>query len=173
MEPAVPLSQKELIDLLNKCWMTHDGMWFYHCFREFGIDAANRLNHAAISSLAPLEVARIRKALGIQKERLETFEEFQFFFLRAAELFIPEFMQGKMSFPRRNILHWEFSPGQCFAYKGMRRIGAIDGYRCGVMYRVKSWIESLGIRCRLEPEVGGCLMLLDGRCSGDIELFLP
>ncbi len=22
------IPQKEIIDLLNKCWMTHDGMWF-------------------------------------------------------------------------------------------------------------------------------------------------
>jgi hypothetical protein len=28
--------------------MTHDGMWFYHCFQEFGIETANQLNKAAI-----------------------------------------------------------------------------------------------------------------------------
>jgi len=38
----------ELTDLLNRCWMTHDGMWFYHCFQEFGIEKANYLNKAAI-----------------------------------------------------------------------------------------------------------------------------
>jgi len=34
MNSIPELSKEELIDLLNRCWMTHDGVWFYHCFQE-------------------------------------------------------------------------------------------------------------------------------------------
>ena len=49
------LQKEEIIDLLNRCWMTHDGMWFYHGLKNFGIAKANELNKAAIKSLAPME----------------------------------------------------------------------------------------------------------------------
>ena len=85
------LQKEEIIDLLNRCWMTHDGMWFYHCLKNFGIEKANELNKAAIKSLAPVEIDRITKALGLEK-RIENFQEFKDFFAAASPLFIPAFM---------------------------------------------------------------------------------
>lgn len=161
------LTKDEIVDLLNRCWMSHDGLWFHHCFKEFGIEAANRLNKAAIGSLAPLEIARIKKALGTEK--IETWQEFRDFFVSAASLFIPPFMNAAMDFPRENVLHWAFEPDNCFAYKGIKRIGAIDRYECGVIYRLASWFDCLGLRCRLTPPVERCLMLDGGRCSGEFE----
>jgi hypothetical protein len=55
------MSKEEIADLLNRCWMTHDGMWFFHCYRTFGIGKANEMNKAAIRSLAPMEIERIGK----------------------------------------------------------------------------------------------------------------
>ena len=172
MKPADNLDKKELIELLNKCWMTHDSMWFYNCTREFGIDKANELNKAAIKLLAPIEVKRIKTALGIKKEHVETFEEFKHFFAGASELCIPDFMNATMSFPNKNILHWEFKPKECFAYKGMQNIGAIDAYECGVIYRIECWIQCLGVEYSVHPPIEGCLMLAHGTCSGDFKLSL-
>ena len=67
------LNQKELQELILKCWMTHDAMWFYHCLQEFGIEQANKLNKAAIKGLAAIEIERIRKAFEIEK--IENFED--------------------------------------------------------------------------------------------------
>ena len=44
MRTAKDIQQKEIVDLLNKCWMTHDGMWFFHCLQENGIEITNRIN---------------------------------------------------------------------------------------------------------------------------------
>jgi hypothetical protein len=173
MTPVESLGKKEIIDLLNKCWMTHDGMWFYHCVQEFGIEKANRLNKAAIRSLAPIEVGRIRKALGMDKGPIETCAGLRELLAGAFELAAPDFMGATMSFPRENVLHWEFAPGNCFAYKGMKRMGVIDRYECGVMYRVACWIDSLGIRYDVQPDIGPCLMLAIGTCSGDFTLHIP
>jgi len=162
----------ELINLLNKCWMTHDGMWFYNCFQEFGIQHANRMNKAAIQLLAPIEVGRIKKFLGMEKESIETFDAFIRFFNGASELFIPDFMNARLSFTEKNTVHWEFKPKQCFAYKGMQRIGALDEYECGVIYRIECWIRSLGISYEVSPRVTTCLMRDSDSCSGDFTLHV-
>ena len=165
-----PLEKKRLIELLNKCWMTHDGMWFYQCFQEFGIQKANKTNKAAIRSLASIEVSRVKAFLGMEQGNIETFKEFKDFFSGASELFIPDFMNATMSFPRENVLHWEFKSKECFAYKGMRRIGVIHEYECGVIYRIECWIESQGIKHEVHPKVKRCLMLDHTGCSGDFTL---
>ncbi len=166
-----PSEKKELVELLNKCWMTHDAMWFFCCLQEFGIQKANKMNKTAIRSLAPMETSRIKKFLGIEKEHIQSFEEFKNFFAGASELCIPDFMNVTMSFPKENVLHWEFKPKNCFAYKGMQSIGVIDGYECGVIYRVECWIESLKIGYEVRPKIKTCLMLDTPNCSGDFSLY--
>jgi hypothetical protein len=170
MKSAKDLTLKAIMDLLHKGWMSHDGMWFYHCVKEFGIEKANKLNKAAIKSLAPLEMKRLKKLLGVEK--IETFEEFKHLFTGGFELLIADFMNARMTFPGKNVLHWEFLPQQCFAYKGMQNIGVIEDYECGVIYRVACWIDSLGIQYRVYPPVVKCLMLTQGSCAGDFRLHL-
>ncbi|MEN6317143.1 MAG: DUF6125 family protein [Syntrophaceae bacterium] len=164
----IELDKEHIIDLLNRCWMTHDGMWFYHCVKEFGIAKANEINKAAIQSLAPLEIDRIKKSLGFEN-RIKNFQEFKNFFIQASQLFIPDFMNAAMTFPKENILHWEFQPKNCFAYKGIKRIGALDRYECGVIYRLQCWFDSLGIKYTVTPQIRRCLMLHGETCSGDFE----
>jgi hypothetical protein len=166
MKTLENLTKDEIIELLNRSWMTHDGMWFYHCFRECGIETANRVNKAAIRSLAPMEIERMKKVLDVPWDRPETFDEFREFFTAAAGLCVPAFMNVTMDLSRRNVLHWEFSPGNCFAYKGIRRIGAIEKYECGVIYRLASWFDALGLQYRTAPEVTACRMASGDACAG-------
>jgi hypothetical protein len=170
MNSPPELGSEEIIDLLNRCWMTHDGMWFYHCFQEFGIEKTNHLNKATIKSLAPIEIERIRKALGIEN-KIDNFQELKDFFEKASQLFIPPFMNASMSFPRKNVLHWVFEPNKCFAFKGIKRIGAIDQYECGVIYRLACWFDNLGLQYSVSPSVERCLMLVGDTCSGDFEFI--
>ena len=93
------IEQKKLADLIVKCWMTHDGLWFYHCLAELGIEKTNKLNKAAIQSLAPIEVIRLKKMLGIKKDRMESYEEFRSFMQTAAEIFIPDFIYNHFLIP--------------------------------------------------------------------------
>jgi hypothetical protein len=170
MDSDIELSKEEIVDLLQRCWMTHDGAWFYHCMQEFGIQEANRINKAAIKLLAPFEIARMKKALGLEKE-IGTCEELKHFFNRAAKLFIPAFMNVQFNFPEGNTLHWEFTPQNCFAYKGIKRIGAIDQYECGVIYRMGCWFDTLGLNYAVEPQIEKCLMLREGNCSGVFRFY--
>ncbi|MBT4269051.1 MAG: hypothetical protein HN580_07835 [Deltaproteobacteria bacterium] len=164
------MNTKELMVLLNKCWMSHDGMWFFHCCQEFGIEAANRLNQSAIASLAPLEIARFKKALGYAGGDMTTFDQFRDFFTRAAELVIPDFMGGRFFFEEKSTLTMEMKPQQCFAYKGMQRIGVIDQYECGVHYRIECWIKALGIAYQTVPNTNHCRMHTEGACLKSFRL---
>ena len=76
MRKAENIQQKETVDLLNKCWMTHDGMWFFHCLQELGIEATNKINKSAIKSLSSIEIARVRKTLDCINP-IEDFDEFK------------------------------------------------------------------------------------------------
>ncbi|MBI9092362.1 MAG: hypothetical protein JEZ12_24365 [Desulfobacterium sp.] len=94
------LNRKELVDLLNKCWMTHDGMWFLHSLQHHGINAANQANKAAISSLAGIEVDRLKKTLGFD-DGIKTAETFKRFFRISIRSAHSGFHEYKMAFPRQ------------------------------------------------------------------------
>jgi hypothetical protein len=168
------VEKREIRDLLGKGWLTHDGMWFYHTYRELGIEKANKLNKEAIRSLAPIEIKRVKRALGIGGKKIGTFEELKDFMLEALEMILPNsvFERFRFQAPSNNLLHWEWERGECFAYKGMKQIGIIDGYRCGVMYRIECWLEALGIKYSIDPKIDKCLMHDKGACSGDIRIML-
>ena len=165
------IDKDQLKELLLKCWMTHDGMWFYSCLKRFGIEEANRLNKSAIKGLAPFEIERTKKTVGFDKRTIETFDDWRAYFSIAAKLFIPSFMNVTFSFPEPGVMHWEFEPNNCFAFKGMKRMGVIDQYECGVIYRVECWLDCFGVRYETKPRLDKCVMREGGRCSGDIVLF--
>jgi hypothetical protein len=164
------LPDKDLKELLIKNWMTHDGLWFYHCLQEFGIEKANALNLAAIKSLAAIEVPRIAKALGLRKEEIKSFEDFKRFFPRLFSAVKGDFMEFDYRFTDQESLVWEMH--RCFAHEGMKRMGVIGQYRCGVLHRIMCWLEVLELSCSIIPPVDLCLLQKTGRCSGEIRFFL-
>jgi hypothetical protein len=168
------IEKTEIRNVLGKGWLTHDGMWFYHTCREFGIEKANELNLAAIKAMASLEVDRMKRLLGISREQFETFDELMQYMLAALELTLPDSVFKKLYFTpgAGNTIRWKWENFQCFAYQGMKHNGVIDGYRCGVMYRIECWLEALGVRWSMEPVIQGCLMHEKGVCEGEIRVFL-
>lgn len=167
------IEKKDLRDLLGKGWLTHDGMWFYHTYQALGIEQANTLNKAAIRSIAPIEINRVKKILGVGDRKLASFEILKDFMDTAFELILPESVFRKFHFDTcsNNIFHWEWDKGGCFAFKGMTQIGIIDDYRCGVMFRIECWLEALGIKFSIDPKIDKCIMHATGVCSGDIRVF--
>jgi len=167
------IEKTEIRDILGKGWLTHDGMWFYHVCQAFGIEKANALNKAAIKSLAPIELERVKRVLGIDKESIDNIDELMDFMIAALELTLPDSVLKKFHFssPSRDLIHWNWESGQCFAYKGMKQIGMIDGYSCGVMYRIECWFQALRIRYLMRTRIEGCLMNEKVICEGEIQVF--
>ena len=160
------LKKKELKELLIKNWMTHDRMWFYHCFKEWGIAKTNIINKAAVRSMAMIEIKRIKKALEI--EQIETFERFKGFMDDVCNIVKADFMKFEYNFPSDNACHIEMQ--KCFAYDGIKKIGAIDKYQCGIFERFKGWFEGLGIEYTVNIQIGSCMMDSDGKCFRDFDL---
>lgn len=168
------VAKSELRDMLCKSWLTHDGMWFYHTSQAFGVNHANTLNRAAIRSLAPIEIGRVKKILGAGEGTFESFDGLRGFLINAFELLLPRSVSRGFRFDAssENTLHWEWEGGECFAFKGMTQAGMIDDYRCGVIYRITCWLEALGVEFSIDPEVDECIMHTTGACSGDIRVLL-
>lgn len=163
------LKKDEVKELINKGWMTHDGMWFKNCVSEFGIEKTNKINKAAIRDMAAIEIKRIQKALGA--DRIDTFDEFKRFFDATMQIVTGKFMKYTYSTPSHNLMHSEWDSGRCFAYEGMKMLGVVDRYECGIMLRIETWLDTLGIQYEVEPKVTGCMMHTDGRCFRDYRFF--
>ena len=168
------LEKNDIRNLLGKGWLTHDGLWFYHACRELGVQRANDLNRAAIKSLAPVEVARMKGILEIEADRFETFDDLLAFIQAALELTLPESVFRNIHFhsPSKDVIQWEWAEGQCFAYKGIKQMGNIDAYHCGVIYRIECWLDALGVGHDMDPPIAGCLMNETGKCEGRIRVCL-
>ena len=162
------LDKKQLKELIVKCWMTHDGSWFYNCARELGIDVANKLNKAAIKNLSVIEMNRIKKALGQEGLKIKTFEQVKVFVDNAFSVLKGDFMDFKYSFHDNNRIHWEMN--RCFAYNGMKMFGFDKIYECGVVYRISCWLDALGIEHTVQPKINFCQLNYKEKCSGDIVL---
>jgi len=157
----------ELKELLVKNWMTHDAMWFYHCLQECGIERTNKINKAAVSAMAAIEIKRIQKAVGAGN--FDTWDEFKRFFEITMEIATGKFMNYRYSLPAHNKMHGEWE--SCFAYEGIKALGVIDRYECGIMLRIDTWLDTLGIKYEVEPKVTGCMMHTDGKCFRDYRFF--
>jgi hypothetical protein len=53
----------------------------------------------------------------------------------------------------------------------MERLGIIDQYKCGVIYRIECWFNVLGIKYTTNPKIENCLMAEKGCCSGDFVFY--
>ncbi len=157
-------------DYLARGWLTHDGMWFYNAQQELGIETANRLNLAAIRSMAPTEVRRTGKLLGMTGDRVESFDELYRFMRSALSMVLPETVLKMFTtaIPAPGVFRWEWKKGECFAYRGVSMMGCIDRYQCGVLMRIRCWLDILEVGYRMEPEITGCMMHEKGICTGDI-----
>ena len=154
------LRKNELREILIKNWMTHDAMWFYNCLQECGIEKTNKINKAAVRAMGMIEIRRIQKALGIDK--VETFEDFKLLSDATWGIVKGKFMIFSYSYPAKNILRGDFE--NCFAYEGIKQLGAIEQYQCGIFERIYGWYDGMGIKYSVSPQVEGCMMHTVGKC---------
>jgi len=168
MNALMGIDPKDIKEFLGKGWLTHDGMWFFNVYRTFGMDAANTLNRAAIKSMAPFEVSRCRKLLGMEKKRFKTGSEVKDFMDGALQSILPEFILSafRVTVFSKDTIQWAWQDGRCFAYEGMKRLGLADQYVCGVIYRIECWLDCLRVPYKVNPRIDACIMAKTGRCSG-------
>ncbi len=157
---TIPLDVNSLKNLLNKNWMTHDAMWFYNCLQECGIEKTNKINKGAISAMSALEMKRMQKVLGLSKP--SSFDELKKLFELSMAIVSGDFMKYSFSYPSPDVIRGEWH--SCFAYEGVKALGIIDRYECGIMLRIETWLTELGLKWEVEPKVTGCMMHTEGKC---------
>ena len=172
MNALETLEKKAIKELLSKGWITHDAMWFAHSLQAVGIEKTNWINKSAIESMAAIEVGRIKKALSFTNDRIDSFDELSRFLNGAMDLVLADFMRFQVTLPRKNVIHWTMEQDKCFAYNGVKGLGVIDHYECGVLHRIKSWLKALNIDYEMVPAVHNCIMHTRGDCSGDFLFHL-
>jgi len=159
--------QDAVIDLLRKSWLTHDAMWVAAVYQECGPEVANKLNAKAIQSLTPIETKRFQKVLNLPS--VDTFERLRAFVDGAFHIVSGDFTDYRITYPKHNILRWHAA--QCFAFEGIKKLGMIDHYQCGILERVEGWFKALQIPYKMLPKIEGCNMHNKGTCELDIQFF--
>ena len=163
------LDKKELKELLVKCWITHDGLWFYHSLKECGIEKTNRVNKAAARAIGSTEARRIVRAFGLGK--IDTFEKLRELMDDGFDVVMGEFMGFTFDCATKNVLHVDTE--RCFAYEGISKMGAIEGYDCGIFARIAGWFDGLEIEYEVDPPLEGCLMHSEGKCFRNFSFSFP
>ena len=151
-------------DFFSRNWMTHDAMWYGTCIQELGPEKANYLNKTAARLMAGVEIQRVVRVMGRQPNTaLSEFNELAEIIETTFNLVKADFMRFDFSFPEKNLLHGRFNV--CFAHTGVSKYGLIDSYECGIVERIKGWLEGLGVSYVMEPDFEGCLMHQTGNCE--------
>ena len=144
MDLMKKLNKNDVKELFSKNWLTHDAMWYGSCMQELGPEKANQLNKTAVQLMATIEIKRIMKLMDKPKGvTIKTFRELAEIIETAFRLVQTSFLTFDFSFPEKNVLRGRFN--ECFAHDGVKRYGMIDDYECGIVERVKGWLNSLGI----------------------------
>ena len=171
MDLIEQLDKQAVKELFSKNWLTHDAMWYGLCAVELGPAVANRINKNAVRAMAAYEIKRIMKLMDIPGEtHITEFDELVDILDTAFCVVQTNFMQFEYSFPKKNVLHGRFDA--CFAHAGLKQHGMIDTYDCGIVQRVKGWLEAIQVAYEMTPEFEGCLLHTIGSCEVDFHFQL-
>ncbi len=154
------LSPAEREALIIKCWMSHDARWFMAVVKEYGMEAANRINQAACHEIGKVEAPRVLRAL--QLPPVETVDDC----LLAQELIIGLFGPDLLDYDviKVNDNTCQVHVKRCFAEENATRAGVADQFECGIFARSSGWLEALGMEYEMTPPLGKCLKAQGREC---------
>ena len=152
--------------LLVKCWMSHDARWFNAVAREFGMEAANRVNQAAVREAAKAEAQRVGRALGVPPPKDAAG------CLRAQQALIGVLGPGLLDYEAQvdGADSYSIRVKRCFAHENVEKAGVASQYDCGIFARVEGWLEGMGLEHRVEPPLKGCLKAQGRECVHTIRV---
>jgi hypothetical protein len=154
------LSPSEREALIIKCWMSHDARWFMAAAREFGMEATNRINQAAISETGEFEARRLIRSLKLLP--VKTADDC----LLAQEIIIglfgPDLIDYEIIKVEDNV--YKVHVKRCFACDNVALAGIADEFECGIFARSSGWFTALGVECEMTPPLGKCMKLQGQEC---------
>ena len=139
-------------ELLIKCWMLHDTKWFMAAAREYGVEAANRLNQIAAHEIGKAEAQRIVRALGLPP--VSSLDEYLLVQEVLIALLEPELVGHHVT--KLSDTTYRMLVQRCFARDNAVRTGIASDYECGIYPRLTGWLEGLGFAYKTDPAPGKC-----------------
>lgn len=167
MKAIEEITKEEVREILNANWMTHDAAWFGLSVEQFGIEQTNIVNRKAVRLMAKTEAKRLRKMMGVKT--ITGFSDLKTFMANAFTLIKGAFMKFELDFPAENTMVWNIP--RCFAHDGVKRLGLIDTYQCGIVERLFGWLEELEIQYTVENAPTGCNLHMHGKCQMVFHFF--
>ncbi len=142
MSQELPLTPEVREDLIRKTWYSHDAKWYAAVAMEFGIEAANRLNRAAVKPVGAIEAYRLSTAVG--GARPANAAEFIAFLQSGRNVYVPDSLID-MKFRQIDETSYEVSVDDCYVEANITKAGMANAYECAVLDRVEGWHEAMGL----------------------------
>jgi hypothetical protein len=160
------LSAAQREQLLIRCWMSHDARWFNAVAREFGMEAANRINQSAVREAARLEAQRVGRALGVVPARDAAA------CMNAQQALIGLLGPELLDYDARaeDASTYRVTVQRCFAHENVTKAGIAAKYDCGIFARVEGWLEGMGFDQQVDPPLKGCLKAQGKECVHTIRV---
>ncbi len=154
------LTRDELWSILVKNWMTHDALWFGDVAKRFGMSEASPMNLRVCRKLGTIEYKRFMKMVGVSPPR--NMDELQEHFEAAQRIFVPEFIDFRVSYPGNDTIVTDVD--HCFAHAGMEQTGVLPDYECGIFERTEGWFDAMGVKYTRTPDLSRCLKFQGKEC---------
>src|SRR3990170_3713026 len=116
------LSPTEREALLIQNWMSHDARWFMAVAREYGLEAANRLNRIAARAVGEAEAPRATRALALPPAT--SLDDWLLTQEALIDLLGPDLLDYRVG--RLAERTYRIEVERCFAYDHVARAGVAD-----------------------------------------------
>jgi hypothetical protein len=99
--------------------------------------------------------------VGISQPR--NMDEFREHFEAGSKVFVPEFIDFSITYPGNDTMVTNVE--HCFAHAGMEQMGVLADYECGIFERIEGWLDAMGVKYTLTPDLSRCLKFKGEECK--------
>jgi len=157
---AFALSRDQLKDMLLRNWMTHDALWYGEVAAKFGMAEASPMNLRVCRKLGRVEFKRLMN--GVEAPAPKNLKAYRELFELGREVFVPEFIDIAIEYPGGDSQVFHVS--ECFAHQGIKKLGVLSEYECGIFERIEGWFDAMGLRYTRTPDLSRCLKFKGEEC---------
>jgi len=154
------INRDQLRNILIRNWMTHDALWYGEVAATFGMAQASPMNLRVCRKLGQIEFKRLMNV--VEAPPPKNFQAYRELFELGKDVFVPEFITIQIDYPGNSVQVFRIS--ECFAHNGMKKLGLLPVYECGIFERIEGWFDAMGLRYTRTPDLSRCLKFKGEEC---------
>lgn len=125
------------------------------------------MNLRVCRKLGRIEFKRLMN--GVHASPPKSFEAYLEWFELGKEVFVPEFITIEAECPGRSPQ--AFNVSECFAHEGMKNLGVLAGYECGILERIEGWFDAMELSYTRTPGLSRCLKFKGEECRVTVKFI--